>query len=171
MPDYDNLLKTTLPDSLEGAIRGIDRIFDIPKQLLQADVSHFEHLSCSVFAYFDRNDVFYVNQCGRKLLSMRRPSFEKDRDTSPPIFWLEDDSPLIAADEFVTRRQTPVHETRELITLSWGKTWLHGTKYPIRSVNGQTIALLFAGYEVPPSKQIELVANHYRNSQTGTGNN
>ncbi|MBC2606917.1 hypothetical protein [Pelagicoccus albus] len=171
MPEYDKLLQIKLPEALESAIDGIDRSYDLPKQLLDADVSEFEELDCCVFAYFDRDDIFYLNQEGRKLLDMRRSSLDERGRSSPPIFWLEDDAALRAADDFATRRQQPVQGARELVTLSWGKTWLHGTKYPIRSLQGQTIAILFAGYEIPPSRQIKLVAEHYRDTQFGIGEN
>lgn len=169
-PD-DKLLQANLPDALQSAIEDLDRAYDVPKQLLQADVTAFEDLSCCVFAYFARDDVFYLNGKGRQLLRPQRPTFEPRANTAPPIFWLEDDPNLQAADSFVASRQRPIYETRELVTLSWGKTWLHGSKFPIRSVIGQPLAILFAGHVVAPSKQIRLVAEHYQTAQQGTGDN
>ncbi len=171
MPNYDKLLQANLPDSLQTAIEDLDRSFDIPKQLLQADVSAFETLSCCVFAYFARDDVFYLNQKGRDLLRLKQPSFEPKANTAPPIFWLEDDANLQAADNYVAGRQLPLFETRELITLAWGKTWLHGSKFPVRSALGQTLAIIFAGHEVAPSEQIKIVAEHYQSTQQGIGDN
>ena len=171
MPNYEKLLQAKLPEALESAIEGIDRAFEIPKQLLQANVSAFEELSCCVFGYFARDDIFYLNKKGRELLKMRVPTLDQHRNAAPAIFWLEDDTNLAAADQFVAGRQVPIVETRELITLSWGKTWLHGSKFPIRSIQGQTIALLFAGYELAPSRQIKLVADHYQHTQQGFGDN
>ncbi|MDQ8199191.1 hypothetical protein QEH56_13565 [Pelagicoccus enzymogenes] len=171
MQHDDKLLQANLPDALQSAIEEIDGAFDVPKQLLRADVSSFESLECCVFAYFARDDVFYLNQKGRELLRRKQPRFEPQTQSPPPLFWLEDDSNLQAADDFVASRQRPIFETRELVTLSWGKTWLHGSKFPIRSVLGQPLAILFAGHEVPPSQQIKLVAEHYQNAQHGTGNN
>lgn len=171
MPNYDKLLQATLPDALQSAIEGIDGAYDVPKQLLQADVSAFENLSHCVFAYFARDDVFYLNQKGRDLLRQTQPHFEPKTNSAPPIFWLEDDANLQAADNYVTGRQLPIFETRELVTLSWGKTWLHGSKFPIRSVLGHPLAILFAGHEVAPSKQIKLVADHYQAALQGTGEN
>jgi len=171
MPDYEKLLQANLPDALETAIEEIDRAYDLPKQLLQANVSSFEALSCCVFGYFARDDIFYLNKKGRELLRMRAPTLEQTRNAAPAIFWLEDDANLAAADQFVAGRQVPILETRELITLSWGKTWLHGSKFPIRNLQGQTIALFFAGHELPPSQQIKLVADHYQHTQQGIGDN
>ncbi|MDQ8186447.1 hypothetical protein [Pelagicoccus sp. SDUM812002] len=171
MQNYDKLLQANLPDALQSAIENLDGAFDIPKQLLQADVSSLEPLNCCVFAYFARDDVFYLNQKGRELLRQKQPSFERKAQSAPPIFWLEDDPNLQAADNYVASRQRPLFETRELITLSWGKTWLHGSKFPIRSILGHPLAIIFAGHEVPPSQQIKLVAEHYQTTQQGTGDN
>lgn len=171
MPNYDKLLQVKANESLEAALEKIDRAFDIPKQLLQANVAAFEELDCCVFGYFARDDLFYLNKKGRELLRMRTPSLDQSPSSAPAIFWLEDDKNLASADQFVAERQIPLTETRELITLSWGKTWLHGAKYPIRNIQGQTIALLFAGHELPPSSQIKLVADHYQHTQLGTGEN
>ncbi|MBK1878243.1 hypothetical protein [Pelagicoccus mobilis] len=171
MPDYEKLLQANLPEALESALEELDRAFDIPKQLLQANVSAFEELSCCVFGYFARDDIFYLNKKGRELLRMRLPSLDEHRNSGPPIFWLEDDANLAAADQFVANRQKPILETRELITLAWGKTWLHGSKFPVRNVQGQTIALFFAGHELPPSRQIKLVADHYQQNQHQIGDN
>ncbi len=171
MQNHDKLLQANLPDALQSAIEDLDRAFDVPKQLLQADVSAFENLNCCVFAYFARDDVFYLNAKGRQLLRQKLPSFEKEKSSAPPIFWLEDDANLQAADNYVAGRQRPIYETRELVTLSWGKTWLHGSKFPIRSVLGQPLAILFAGHEIAPSQQIKLVAEHYQTAQQGTGEN
>ncbi len=171
MPNYDKLLQANLPDALQIAIEEIDGAYDVPKQLLQADVSAFENLSCCVFAYFARDDVFYLNKNGRNLLRLKQPSFDEKTSSAPPIFWLEDDPNLQAADNFVAGRQLPIFETRELITLSWGKTWLHGSKFPIRSVLGEPLAIIFAGHEVAPSQQIKLVAEHYQSALQGTGEN
>jgi hypothetical protein len=171
MQNHDKLLQTSLPDALQTAIEGLDGAYDVPKQLLQADVSSFEPLGCCVFAYFARDDVFYLNQKGRDLLRQKLPRFEPQANTAPPIFWLEDDTNLQAADNFVLRRQRPLFEARELVTLSWGKTWLHGSKFPIRSVLGHPLAILFAGHEVAPSQQVKLVAEHYQNAQHTTGDN
>lgn len=171
MPDYDKLLQAKLPEALEAALAEIDRAFEIPKQLLQADVSAFEELNCSVFGYFARDDIFYLNKKGRELLKMRVPTLDQNHNPAPAIFWLEDDATLAAADQYVAGRQIPILETRELITLSWGKTWMHGSKFPIRNRQGQTIAIFFAGHELAPSRQIRLVADHYQETQFGIGDN
>lgn len=171
MPNYDKLLKAKLPEALDAALEEIDHVYEIPKQLLKANVSAFEELSCCVFGYFARDDIFYLNKKGRELLKMRGPTVEENQNAAPAIFWMEDDKNLAAADQFVAGRQIPIFETRELITLSWGKTWMHGSKFPIRNVLGQTIAIFFAGHELPPSSQIKMVADHYQNTQFGIGDN
>lgn len=171
MQNLDKLLQSNLPDALENAIEEIDGAYDDPKQLIHADVSAFESLSCSVFIYFARDDVFYINEKGRRLLRPKSGSFDEKAPTAPPIFWLEDDSTLQAADNYVAGRQHLLYETRELVTLSWGKTWLEGGKFPIRSILGQTLAILFAGDEIAPSKQIKLVADHYQQALHGNGSN
>lgn len=171
MPDYEKLLKANLPEALESAIEALDGNYQIPKQLLQVDVSAFEQLPCVVFAYFDRNDIFYLNRAGRELLNMKLPTFDRSSSLSTPIFWLEDDAHLLSTDEYVAGRQLPLLKTRELITLSWGKTWLEGAKFPIRSQQGQTLAILFAGQELVPSRQISQVAEHYSTTLHGFGDN
>lgn len=171
MPDYEKLLQANLPDALESALEELDRAFDIPKQLLQANVGSLEDLPCCVFGYFARDDIFYLNKKGRELLRMRAPTLDATPKNAPAIFWLEDDATLAAADQFVADRQIPISETRELITLSWGKTWMHGSKYPVRNIQGQTIAIFFAGQELPPSSQIKLVADHFQERKTQLGEN
>ncbi len=171
MPDYDTLLQTDLPEALESAYESINGAFDRPEQLAQANVSLFERLDLCVFAYFDREDVFYVNKAGRDVLNIRRPIAEPRAAKPPPIFWLENDKPFQSADRFVLVRRQVITETRELVTLSWGKTWFEGAKFPILSVTGQPIAILFAGRELAPSQQIRQVAEHYQLTQTGIGGN
>lgn len=171
MPDYEKLLNAKLPEALESALEELDGRYELPKQLLQANVATFEDLPCMLFAYFDRNDIFYLNKRGRQMLSMKLPTLERSPNEAAPIFWLEDDASLQAADDYVAGRQLPLLKTRELITLPWGKTWVEGAKFPIRSRQGQTLALLFAGHEVPPSRQITQVAEHYSTAQQGFGDN
>lgn len=171
MPDYDKLLQTGLPGALEDAYSSINGAFDQPEQLLQADVRAFEELPCCIFAYFNREDVFYVNKTGRSILGIRYPLTEAKVPKAPPIFWLEDDSSFLNADQFVLSRRQALANARELVTLSWGKTWLDGIKFPILSVTGQPMAILFAGAELAPSQQIRRVADHYQLTQTGTGEN
>lgn len=171
MPDYNKLLNAKLPEALESAIEEMDGHYELPKQLLQVNVASFEDLPCILFAYFDRNDIFYLNKRGRQLLTMKLPTFDRAPNEASPIFWLEEDPALQAADDYVAGRQLPLLKTRELVTLTWGKTWVEGAKFPIRSRNGQTLALLFAGQEVPPSRQINQVAEHYSTAQQGFGDN
>lgn len=171
MPDYDKLLQARLPEALETAIESIDRAFDQAEQLLHADVGLFEQLDLCVFAYFGRDDVFYLNTKGRQLLKLRLPSLDRQNQGTPPIFWLEDEERLAEADAFVAQRGRPIFGTRELVTLAWGKSWFEGAKFPIRSIKGDTIAILFAGHELAPSKQIQQVAEHYQTSQNQSGEN
>lgn len=171
MPDDSKLLHAKLPRALEFALEGLNGAYDQPEQLLRADVSAFETLPCCVFAYFERDDVFYLNQAGRALLPPRLPATDRARAESPPIFWLEDDPVLTAADSYVASRRLPLPRARELVTLAWGKTWLEGAKFPILSLTGQPLATLFAGRELAPSQQIRQVAQHFQPSPFGFGDN
>ncbi|MDQ8201586.1 hypothetical protein [Pelagicoccus sp. SDUM812003] len=166
MLDYQKLLQARLPEALESALESIDRAFDRPEQLLQADVSLFEDLGLCVFAYFNRDDIFYLNKAGRQTLKLKLPTVDSSKSAStPPIFWLENELALAQADALVTQKALPLFNVRELVTLSWGKTWFEGAKFPIRNAMGQPLAILFAGRELPPSKQIRQVAKHYELSQ------
>lgn len=168
MPEYEKLLSAQL---LEAAIESIDGAYDCAEQLLGADVSQFEAVKSCVFAYFDRDDVFYVNRAGRKLLDLKRPAMESGSVDAPPIFWLENDHPFGNVDRFLIANRQPLRHTRELVTLSWGKTWLEGTKFPILSVTGKPLAILFAGEQLPASGQIRHAAHQYRLTLTGLGKN
>ena len=166
MPDYEKLLQARLPEALETALESLDRAFDQPDQLLEADVSLFESLELCVFAYFSRDDIFYLNRAGRGLLKLKFPSLDqKNGSAAPPIFWLENEHALAQADSLVAQRSQALFNVRELVTLSWGKTWFEGAKFPIRSLTGQTLAILFAGHELSPSQQVRQVAEHYQLSQ------
>jgi len=171
MPDQRKPPRFTPPEALGAALATLDRVYDIPKQLLQVDITPFEQLDCVVFAYFDRDDVFYLNKACRDLLEMRHPTFDPPQHRPNPIFWLESDASLQATDEQVVQRQAPLLSARELVTLTWGKTWLQGAKFPIRSGKGQTLALLFAGEELHPSRQIGQVAQHYSKLAQTSGDN
>lgn len=171
MPDYEKLLQANYPEALQLALEELDSKYQIPKELLQVDVSALEQLPIVVFAYFDRNDIFYLNRAGRELLDMKLPAFDRPSSLATPIFWLEEDPALLSADEYVAGSQRPLVKTRELVTLSWGKSWLEGMKFPIRSQKGQTLAILFAGQEISPSKQISQVAEHFTNTLNGFGDN
>lgn len=171
MPDYEKLLHARLPEALESALETIDRVFDQPEQLLHADVGQFENLELCIFAYFSREDVFYLNQPGRELLKLRLPTLDQRHSSAPPIFWLEDEKSLADVDKLVALRGQPIFGVRELVTLAWGKTWFEGAKFPVRSTAGQTLAILFAGKELPASKQIRQVAEHYQSSKQGFGEN
>lgn len=171
MPDYEKLLQANLPEALESAVESLNRSYDQPEQLLQADVSAFEGLDCCVFAYFSRDDVFYVNRAGRALLAARTPLLHKSPVKPPPIFWLDDEPSFVAADRLVASRGQPLLNLQELVTLSWGKTWFVGAKFPIQSITGQNLAILFAGKEIPASQQIRQVAEHYRSRNCGLGDN
>lgn len=171
MPDYDKLLQARLPEALETAYESINGSFEHPEQLLHANVSQFEELETCCFAYFNREDVFYVNKVGRKMLSLSCPTAEPHAPKAPPIFWLEDDHILKAADHLVFARGQLIPDARELVTLSWGKTWLDGIKFPILSITGQPMAILFAGKELAPSQQIRQIAEQYQLANTGIGGN
>ena len=145
MPDYEKLLQASLPEALDAAVESINFTYDSADALLQAEVSLIEDLNYTVFAYFNRDDVFYVNKAGRRLLQIRESLFETPRAKPAPIFWLEEDNHRINDDRDVIESCRPKHHVNELVTLSWGKTWLRGSKYPVRSSMGVPLARLFAG--------------------------
>lgn len=171
MSHYDKLFQDTLSEALEGAIRSITLAFDRPEQLLGAKVGAFEKLDCCVFAYFNRDDVFYVNQAARKLLRLAQPRFGPALPESPPIFWLENNEAFRRADEHVARYRCPIADARELVALPWGKTWLRGIKFPILSTHGAPIAYLFAGYPQSAADQIRNAARHYQSTPISIGVN
>ncbi len=171
MLDQSKPIEAEIPEALAEAIDTIDRSFDEPGQLLQADIRPFEELELSVFAYFTREDIFYLNKAGRKLLTLKQPSFSNSKQSSPPIFWLEDQATFLSIDRYVTQSCQPAFLTRELVTLAWGKTWLEGAKFPIRSLAGKPLAILFAGTEMNGVHQIRQIANQYQISHTALENN
>lgn len=159
MPDYENLLHASLPEALDSAIESLNFKFSDPEALMGADVSAFEELNTRIFAYFNRDDVFYINKAGRHLLNIDDTTFERNPTKSNPIFWLSDDFERASEDRDVIASCRPKHHVRELITLSWGKTWLRGSKFPIRATNGLPLAILFAGREMSSSEQIRHAAS------------
>ena len=159
MPNYDKLLQASLPEALDSAIESINFVYETGEQLLKADVTALEELNYTLFAYFSRDDVFYVNQAGRRLLEIPEDAFNKSPTRSAPIFWLDEDIQRISDDRDVVETCRPKHHVKELVTLSWGKTWLRGSKYPIRSTAGAPIAVLFAGRELLGSEQIKRAAS------------
>lgn len=171
MPNYEKLLQAVRSETLEEAVEAISGVYQAAEDLLSADVTLLEELPLVAFAYFNREDVFYVNKAGRRLLSLKQPYSEVRSPPSPPIFWLEDNKGFIAADRVVYERGQTLMNTRELLTLSWGKTWLEGYKFPIVSTLGKPLAILFAGSETSPSEQIRHVADQYQLTQTGIGDN
>ncbi len=171
MLDHDTLFPDHLPEAFEDAYHAISGAFEKPEDLLQADVGLFERLDCCAFAYFDRDDVFYVNPVGRALLEPLAPSFGHPTLHATPIFWLEDHEAFTAADHQVLTARRPLFEVRELVTFSWGKSWMEGAKFPILSRQGYPLAILFAGHEISPAAQIRRVADHYQRTLQGTGVN
>ena len=171
MPDFDKLLQAPLPEALEDAFQSLNGAYDAPEQLLQADVSALEILDCLAFAYFNRDEVFYVNAAARKLLHPKLPSMACPPPRVPPVFWLDDHEPFLLADQLVWANRRPLASAREIVTLSWGKTWMEGIKLPILSATGQPMAILFAGAELQPSQQIRRVAEQYQLSLSGFGDN
>lgn len=163
MPNYDKLLKANMPTALELAIQSIDFQYENVSELMQANVSQFEELSCIAFTYQNRDDVFYVNKKGRTLLAVEGRSYEKRSEIQPaPIFWLEE-SIKLAADDYEAIRTGEIKENAcELVTVSWGKTWVNGIKAPIRSKSGKPIAILFAGTERKGSKQLQTAARNHK---------
>ena len=154
MPDYNKLLQASLPESLDAAIDSINFEYKDAEALLEADVTDFEQLNYCVFAYFTRGDIFYLNRSGRRLLDTYHSPFDANRSISKPRFRLSNDSLLASDDRDVIESCRPKHHVRELISLSWGATWLRGSKFPIRSTTGVPLAVLFAGREMLGSDQI-----------------
>lgn len=157
MPDHNKLLQTSLPESLDAAVDSVNFEYDDAESLLGADVSDFEQLNYCVFAYFTRNDIFYLNRSGRRLLDLYHSPFETSRAISKPRFRLSGDPTLESDDRDVIEACRPKHHVKELISLSWGATWLRGSKFPIRSTTGVPLAVLFAGREMLGSDQIQNV--------------
>lgn len=171
MPNYDKLLQASLPEALDAAIEAINFVYESGEQLLKADVTALEELNYTVFAYFSRDDVFYVNRAGRRLLELPEDTFTTCPSCSAPIFWLDEDIQRISDDRDVVETCRPKHHVKELVTLSWGKTWLRGSKYPIRSSAGAPIAVLFAGRELLGSEQIKHATALFDQTNTEFGKN
>ncbi len=171
MPDYEKLLQASLPEALDAAVDSINFAYENADALLEAEVSLIEDLNYTVFAYFNRDDVFYVNKAGRRLLQIRDCLTETTRSKPAPIFWLEESSDRLVDDRDVIESCRPKHHVNELITLSWGKTWLRGSKYPIRSTMGMPLAILFAGREMAGSEQIRRVVTRFQRSHNEFGDN
>jgi len=171
MPDYYKLLQASLPESLDAAIDSINFEYDGAESLLEADVTDLEQLNYCVFAYFTRNDIFYLNRSGRRLLDIYRSPFEASRTISKPRFRLGSDPVLSSDDRDVVETCRPKHHVRELISLSWGATWLRGSKFPIRSNTGVPLAVLFAGREMLGSDQITNALQRQSHNQPNFGGN
>lgn len=172
MANYDKLLKANMPTALESAIQSVDFQYENISDLMKANVHLFEELDCIAFAYQNRDDVFYVNRQGRKLLAIETRPYEPANDILPaPIFWLEE-SIKLAADDFEAIRSGEIKENAcELITVSWGKTWVNGIKAPIRSSKGQPIAILFAGTERSASEQLKTAGRNHKVTHHEFGTN
>ena len=171
MPNFDKPLHAALPEALDAAVDSVNFTYDSSESMLQADVSLLEELNFCVFAYFNRDDVFYVNRHGRQLLDLPTSPIEPQASRPAPIFWLEENTQRNDDDVAVVQSCSPKHDVKELITLSWGKTWLQGSKYPIRSKAGVPLAILFAGREVPGSEQIRRVVTQFQKSHNEFGDN
>jgi len=171
MPNYDKLLQASLPEALDNAFESINFVYQTGEQLLKADVTALEELNYTIFAYFSRDDVFYVNRTGRRLLELPTDAFDNGAPRSAPIFWLDDDIQRVSDDRDVVETCRPKHHLKELITLSWGKTWLRGSKYPIRSTNGAPLAVFFAGRELLGSEQVKQAAAQIDSTENEFGEN
>ncbi|MCH6255248.1 hypothetical protein MLD52_01725 [Puniceicoccaceae bacterium K14] len=172
MPNYDKLLKAEMPTALESAIQSVDFQYENISDLMQANVHLFEELDCIAFAYQNRDDIFYVNREGRKLLNIETRIYEPESEIqSAPIFWLEESIKLAADDYEVISNGTIKENACELVTVSWGKTWVSGIKAPIRSTTGQPIAILFAGAERKGSKQLQTAGSNYKVTHNEFGSN
>jgi len=146
-------------EQLDAAIADLRLERDRPDPLLRADVSGLERLDFCVFLYRCRDDVFYLNRAGRRLLLLPESPFAPAAARPAPLFWLEDRPSSLREDQLVLHAGKPLREIRELVTLAWGKTWLEGEKRPVAAPDGPPAALLFAGSEMPPARQIRLVGS------------
>lgn len=163
MPDYDKLLQASMPEALDAAIDTINFVYENGEQLLQANVSALDGLNYCVFAYFNRAEIFYLNQTGHKLLTPYQSPIERQPMEVKLI--LEKDPQRTDDDRDVIENCRPKHHVRESLSLSWGNTWLRGSKYPIRANNGIPIAILFAGREMLGSEQIRNATRQRQNFQ------
>ncbi len=171
MPNYDKLLQASLPEALDAAIESINFEHETTESLLDANVSEFERLNYCVFAYFTRDDLFYLNQAGRRLLETYESPVEPARATFNPEFNLTANPFHASDDRDVIETCRPKHHVKELVSLSWGNTWLRGSKYPIRSTTGIPLAIVFAGREMLGSEQIRNAAFRQSAFQNYNGDN
>ncbi len=172
MLNFENMLYANAPSQLDRALESIDLTFDNLDQLLKADLSAFQSLEETVFIYFNREEVFYLNRKGSRLLKRRVATFDPPSSlASTPIFWLEPSLQRAADDLEVMMSGLPKGNVLELVSLSWGKTWMRGEKRPIRNREGRCFALLFSGHEISAAEQIERASTHCRITRKQPGHN
>jgi len=171
MPNFDKLLHASMPEALDAAIESISFVHKDIDSLLEANVAEFESLNYCVFGYFTRDDVFYLNQAGRRLLDLYQSPLEPGRDVVKPRFSLGANPFHACDDRDVVETCRPKHHIKELISLSWGDTWLRGSKYPIRSTSGLPLGILFAGREMLSSEQIRNASLRHKAFQHHYGDN
>lgn len=172
MFNFEETLHIESPSQLDEAIANIDLVFDRLDELLKTDFSCFHHLDESVFIYFNREEIFYLNQRSRQLLDQRTSRFEPESHLAPsPIFWLEPSLQRAADDLEVLMSGLPKPNVNELVSLNWGKTWMRGAKRPIRNSSGRSIAVLFSGHEISAAEQIGKASTHCRVIRKESGNN
>ena len=152
MPDYEKLLQASMPEALDTAVESVNFVYENGEALLQADITTLEELNFCIFAYFNREELFYLNRTGRKLLAPYQSIM--DRTASEVRFSLVENFEGSQDDRDVIENCRPKHHVHERVDLNWGHTCLRGSKYPIRAVNGVPIAILFAGREMLGSEQI-----------------
>ena len=158
MPDYEKLLQASMPEALDAAVESVNFVYENGEALLQADVSPLEEVNFCVFAYFNREELFYLNRTGRKLLAPYQSIVE--RSPSEARFSLVENFEGSQDDRDVIENCRPKHHVKERVDLSWGHTCLRGSKFPIRAVNGVPIAILFAGREMLASEQIRAASHN-----------
>ncbi len=171
MPNYDKLLQASMPEALDAAIETINFEHADTDSLLEANVAEFESLNYCCFGYFTRDDIFYLNRAGRRLLETYQSPIEPFRSVAKPVFTLGLSPSHASDDRDVIETCRPKHHVKELISLSWGDTWLRGSKYPIRSTSGVPLAILFAGREMLGSEQIKNVSIRHQTFQHNYGEN
>jgi hypothetical protein len=125
MPDYEKLLQASMPEALDSPIHTVNFVYQNADQLLQANVSALDDLNYCVFAYFNRDEIFYLNQSGRRIISPYQSPIERRLETTK--FGLETAALASNDDRDVIESCPPKHHVRELISLSWG---IHGFADP-----------------------------------------
>ena len=82
MPDYEKLLQASMPEALDSPFDTVNFVYQNADQLLQANVSALDDLNYCVFAYFNRDEIFFLNQSGRRIISPYQSPIERRLETT-----------------------------------------------------------------------------------------